>query len=547
MSLAGPPVAALPEHNQHSLPKLHAEQPPGALHPAVVSESMPMPVSVSVSPGDAAEELAASASSVSGQVSESVHNSTGPASAAIPDVSAVANDSAAAAAAAAAALDSPGSSVGAAPVEEGNAFIAQAQEGMSGVDPHPTGAVRDQLGDFTQAFNQETEEKSPFNMLSGGLGNPTFDTVPLPLRESAAAAADTAAALGNAKPTTLPPITKPPLPSVGLSQTLPVPDPSALTNLLEEPPQDFTGGGTFDARSSFKHLANAATATASSAAARTPSPYSPYGASPAPKSGDTQRKQYGYGSSGYTGGSAFAQAVDATMHKKQNSKIRIGRYIIGNDVLHVKKYVFIPSACLESPAFSFEEVFDKIKLDRPTTLFRILQAKDSEHWNVKLPPSRLHLAHRPAAVAAPKKNTSSLPHILPFGTGPSFGNVSRIFPGGGDIEEAGEAHHDHEDDNNSNANANDNDNSIGRKSFSGMEASLGAEADDIVDGHAGTSPSAAEGAQDGNKVDLTLPVHHYKAVLRENSKRFLKESCRALVEVGACVRMNASWVSRLAG
>ena len=192
--------------------------------------------------------------------------------------------------------------------------------------------------------------------------------------------------------------------------------------------------------------------------------------------------------------------------KIKSAKIRQGRYIIGDDILHVKKYLFIPSAYLEQPNSSFEEVFQKLKLDRPTTLFRILQASDTDEWNVRLPPNRSNLeAERPHAVHKKKS----------------------LFSAGG-----------------------------GHKLVDSLKVGhkvVPEEEELPLPGLHSATPTP-RGSIDGLKLhsqpeetnhDRDLKVQHYKNVLRENCKRFLKESCRALSEVGACVRMNAAWVSNV--
>jgi hypothetical protein len=83
---------------------------------------------------------------------------------------------------------------------------------------------------------------------------------------------------------------------------------------------------------------------------------------------------------------------DDELSERKRSKVRMGTYRIGEESFLSRRYVYIPSACLKSPLFNMEEIFEMMDVDTPNILFRVFQTPRAREWNFRLPPSREHLA-----------------------------------------------------------------------------------------------------------------------------------------------------------
>ena len=85
---------------------------------------------------------------------------------------------------------------------------------------------------------------------------------------------------------------------------------------------------------------------------------------------------------------------DDELSERKRSKVRMGTYRIGEESFLSRRYVYIPSACLKSPLFNMEEIFEMMDVDTPNILFRVFQTPRAREWNFRLPPSREHLARK---------------------------------------------------------------------------------------------------------------------------------------------------------
>ena len=81
-------------------------------------------------------------------------------------------------------------------------------------------------------------------------------------------------------------------------------------------------------------------------------------------------------------------------NEKKKSKVRVGTYRIGHESFMARDFVYIPSVYLKSPYFNMEEIFQMMNIDMPNILFRVFQTPRARDWNVRLPPTREHLAQQ---------------------------------------------------------------------------------------------------------------------------------------------------------
>mmetsp|Transcript_19826 Transcript_19826/g.33346 ORF Transcript_19826/g.33346 Transcript_19826/m.33346 type:complete len:850 (+) Transcript_19826:52-2601(+) len=79
------------------------------------------------------------------------------------------------------------------------------------------------------------------------------------------------------------------------------------------------------------------------------------------------------------------------VNERKRSKVRMGTFRIGEESFLSRRYVYIPSACLKSPLFNMEEIFEALEVDTPNILFRVFQTPRVKEWNLRLPPSRQYL------------------------------------------------------------------------------------------------------------------------------------------------------------
>mgnify|MGYP003386050256 CR=1 FL=1 len=217
----------------------------------------------------------------------------------------------------------------------------------------------------------------------------------------------------------------------------------------------------------------------------------------------------------FTPNSRTRSDVPVEQQRKERSKLRVGRYTINNDVLNIKKFIVVPSGYLKSDKASMREVFSKIGLEMPTTMFRALQTDDPRNWNVKLPPTRNNLADLMENHLNPKsKKVEKETNLYSM-----FGNM----PVKDDVESGA-------------------DRLVGMLARQLDDSSR--EDADIEAGGVGPGVEPA-GTESFTCSDLPPPppIIHYQAVLRDNCKRFVLETGRALAEVGATIRVNPSWAN----
>lgn len=238
-------------------------------------------------------------------------------------------------------------------------------------------------------------------------------------------------------------------------------------------------------------------------------------------------------------------SMDTLKRSTESKSIKIGRYRFTdptNKKERSKPYIFVPSALLENPSFSFEEVFELLGLEVPAIIFRVNSAQDSRHWNVRLPPGRveeLHNLYDDAHNRPPRHKLHPRQTVNDDG-GDADEEVRNNGMGGGD----GTASPSSSSPLRRRASMSV---KVSRAAVSpappsGPESTPGAVRSppsgmpDIEAGFGTTAPLPA-----GRDRDASSGLKHYQGVLREKCRRLLKGTYAACMQAGAMFRANELW------